>query len=110
MRVVSVNVSLPKTVEWRGRNVTTAIFKEPAEGPIRIRRTGLAGDRQADPFVHGGPTKAVYAYPSEHYPSWRRELERADLPWGSFGENLTTEGLMRGRSASETVCALDRPS
>ena len=68
MRVVSVNVSLPKTVEWRGRKVTTAIFKEPVEGRIRIRRTGLVGDRQADPSVHGGPTKAVYAYPSEHYP------------------------------------------
>ncbi len=93
MRVVSVNVSLPKTVEWRGRKVTTAIFKKPVEGRIRIRRTGLVGDRQADPSVHGGPTKAVYAYPSEHYPLWRRELGRADLPWGSFGENLTTEGL-----------------
>ena len=93
MRVVSVNVSLPKTVEWRGRKVTTAIFKEPVEGRVRIRRTGLVGDRQADPSVHGGPTKAVYAYPSEHYPFWRRELGRADLPWGSFGENLTTEGL-----------------
>src|SRR2546427_4358772 len=93
MRVVSVNASLPKAVEWRGRKVTTAIFKEPVEGRVRIRRTGLVGDRQADPSVHGGPTKAVYAYPSEHYPFWRRELGRADLPWGSFGENLTTEGL-----------------
>src|SRR5256712_2324929 len=93
MRVGSVNVSLPKTVEWRGRKVTTAIFKEPVEGRVRIRRTGLVGDRQADPSVHGGPAKAVYAYPSEHYPFWRRELGRADLPWGSFGENLTTEGL-----------------
>jgi len=93
MHVVSVNVSLPKTVEWQGRKVTTAIFKEPVEGRVRIRRTGLVGDRQADPSVHGGPAKAVYAYPSEHYPFWRRELERADLSWGSFGENLTTEGL-----------------
>ncbi len=97
MRVVSVNVSLPKTVEWRGRKVTTAIFKEPVKGRVRIRGTGLVGDRQADPSVHGGPMKAVYAYPSEHYPFWRRELERADLPWGSFGENLTTEGLDEGR-------------
>jgi len=96
MRVVSVNVSLPQTVEWRGREVSTAIFKEPAEGRIRIRSTGLVGDRQADPSVHGGPMKAVYAYPSEHYPFWRGELERADLPWGSFGENLTTEGLDEG--------------
>jgi MOSC domain-containing protein YiiM len=93
MHIVSVNVSLPKTVDWRGRKVATAIFKEPAKGPVRILRTGLVGDRQADPAVHGGPKKAVYAYPSEHYPFWRRELERTDLPWGSFGENLTTEGL-----------------
>jgi len=103
MRVVSVNVSLPKTVEWQGRRVTTAIFKEPVEGRIRIRRTGLVGDRQADPSVHGGPLKAVYAYPSEHYPFWRRELGRTDLPWGSFGENLTTEGL-----SEETVRIGDR--
>src|SRR3989475_12754846 len=93
MRIVSVNVSLPKTVEWRGRKGTTPIFKEPVEGRVRIRRTGLVGDRQADPSVHGGPAKAVYAYPSEHYPFWRRELGRAGLPWGSFGENRTTEGL-----------------
>lgn len=97
MRVVSVNVSLPKTVEWRGRKVTTGIFKEPVEGLVRIRRTGLEGDRQADPSVHGGPMKAVYAYPSEHYPSWRRELERPDLGWGAFGENLTIEGLEEGQ-------------
>ncbi len=93
MHVVSVNVSLPKTVEWQGRKVTTGIFKKPVAGRIQIRRTGLAGDRQADPSVHGGPTKAVYAYPSGHYSFWRRELDRSDLPWGSFGENLTTEGL-----------------
>src|SRR5437867_9200134 len=93
MRVVSVKASRPETFEWRGRRVTTAIFKEPVEGRVRIRRTGLVGDHQADLSVHGGPTKAVYAYPSEHYPFWRRELGRADLPWGSFGENLTTEGL-----------------
>ncbi len=103
MRVVSVNVSLPKTVEWQGRRVTTAIFKEPVEGRIRIRRTGLVGDRQADPSVHGGPLKAVYAYPSEHYPFWRRELGRTDLPWGSFGENLTTDGL-----SEETIRIGDR--
>src|SRR5438128_10740980 len=93
MRVVSVNVSLPKTVELRGRKVTTAIFKEPVEGRVRIRRTGLVGDRQADPSVHGGPTKAVYAYPSEHYAFWPAELGRADLSLVSFGANRTHEGL-----------------
>lgn len=70
----------------------TGIYKDPVEGRVRVRRTNLDGDRQADLSVHGGPDKAVYVYPSEHYPFWRRELELADLPWGSFGENLTTEG------------------
>lgn len=96
MHVVSVNVSLPKTVEWESHKVTTAIFKEPVKGRVRVQPTGFEGDRQADRSVHGGPTKAVYAYPSEHSPFWRRELERADLPWGAFGENLTTEGLQEG--------------
>jgi len=93
MHVVSVNVSLPKAVEWRGRTVTTGIFKEPVAGRIPVRSLGLVGDGQADLSVHGGPAKAVYAYPSEHYPFWRQELERPDLTWGAFGENLTTEGL-----------------
>ena len=93
MHVVSVNVSLPKAVEWRGRTVMTGIFKEPVAGRIQVRSLGLVGDGQADPSVHGGPAKAVYAYPSEHYPFWRQELERPDLTWGAFGENLTTEGL-----------------
>ena len=70
----------------------TGIYKDPVEGRVRVRRTNLDGDRQADLSVHGGPDKAVYVYPSEHYPFWRRELELEDLPWGSFGENLTTEG------------------
>src|SRR3989442_3898473 len=93
MHVVSVNVSLPKVVEWRGRTVTTGIFKEPVAGRIPVRSLGLVGDGQADPSVHGGPAKAVYAYPSEHYPFWRQELERTDLTWGDFRGNLTTEGL-----------------
>src|SRR2546426_12633885 len=93
VHVVSVNVSLPKAVEWRGRTVTTGIFKEPVAGRIPVRSLGLVGDGQADLSVHGGPAKAVYAYPSEHYPFWRQDLERPDLTWGAFGENLTTEGL-----------------
>jgi len=70
----------------------TGIYKDPVEGRVKVRRTNLDGDRQADLSVHGGPDKAVYVYPSEHYPFWRRELELEDLPWGSFGENLTAEG------------------
>src|SRR5207247_804618 len=93
MRVVSVNVSLPRRVPYKGRTVSTAIFKEPVAGKIRVRAIGLQGDAVADPRVHGAPMKAVYAYPSEHYAFWRREFPAMDLPWGMFGENLTTEGL-----------------
>jgi MOSC domain-containing protein YiiM len=93
MKLVSVNVGLPREVEWRGRSVTTGIFKSPVEGRVRVRTLNLDGDRQADLSVHGGPTKAVYVYPAEHYDYWRQELPGVDLPPGSFGENLTTEGL-----------------
>lgn len=93
MKLVSVNVGLPRELTWRGRPVTTGIFKSPVVGRVRVRTLNLDGDRQADLSVHGGPDKAVYAYPSEHYEYWRRELPGVDLPPGSFGENLTTEGL-----------------
>ncbi|HEV8662008.1 MAG TPA: MOSC domain-containing protein [Candidatus Methylomirabilis sp.] len=93
MRLLSVNVGLPRRVTWRGKTVTTAIFKEPVEGRIRLQRLNLDGDRQADLSVHGGPAKAVYAYPAEHYPYWREQLPDRDLSWGTFGENLTIEGL-----------------
>ena len=96
MRVVSVNVGLPRDVDASGRTVTTAIFKSPVEGPVRVGRLNLEGDRQADLSVHGGETKAVYAYPSEHYTFWRAQLPDTELPWGAFGENLTTEGLDEG--------------
>jgi MOSC domain-containing protein YiiM len=93
MKVLSVNVGLPREVEWRNDLVETAIHKAPVSGPVEVRRLNLAGDRQADLSVHGGPDKAVYAYPSEHYPYWREELPGVALPWGAFGENLTVEGL-----------------
>ncbi len=92
-RVVSVNVGFPREVLWNLRRVSTGIFKEPVAGRVRVGRFGLDDDRQADLTVHGGPEKAVYAYPSEHYNYWRTELNRP-LPWGMFGENLTTEGLL----------------
>ena len=94
MKVLSVNVGLPREVEWRAEAVETAIFKAPVSGKVAITRLNLAGDRQADLSVHGGPDKAVYAYPSEHYGYWREELPGTALPWGAFGENLTVEGLV----------------
>jgi len=93
MRVVSIQVGRPREIEWRGKTVRTSIFKEPVSGPVRVGKLNLAGDEQADLSVHGGVDKAVYAYPSEHYAHWRDELPGVELPWGSFGENLTTEGL-----------------
>jgi MOSC domain-containing protein YiiM len=93
MQVLSINVGLPRELEWRGQLVRTSIFKEPVTGPVRIERLNVEGDRQSDLSVHGGADKAVYAYPAEHYPFWRQELPGVDLPWGAFGENLTTTGL-----------------
>ncbi len=93
MKVISVNVGLPREVAWNGGSVATGIFKSPVSGPVRVERLNLVSDKQADLSVHGGPYKAVYAYPAEHYDYWRRELGGGELPWGMFGENLTTEGL-----------------
>lgn len=93
MKIISINVSRPRLVVWRGQSVSTGIFKEPVAGRVALRTLNLDGDRQADLTVHGGPSKAVYAYPSEHYEFWRVELPETELPWGMFGENFTTEGL-----------------
>ncbi len=94
MKLISVNVGLPREVIWKGRKVRTGIFKEPIEGRVMVRRLNVDGDRQADLSVHGGPDKAVYGYPAEHYEYWRHELPGMKLPWGIFGENLTTDGLL----------------
>lgn len=93
MKIISLNVGRPHLAVWNGAPVSTGIFKEPINGRVMLRRLNLDGDRQADLSVHGGPSKAVYAYPSEHYEFWRTELPGMELPWGMFGENFTTEGL-----------------
>lgn len=94
MRVLSVNVGLPREVSWRGKPVTTGIYKEPVAGRVAIRVLNLDGDGQADLRVHGGRDKAVYAYPSESYELWSRERPELALAPGAFGENLTTEGVL----------------
>jgi MOSC domain-containing protein YiiM len=94
MKLVSVNVGLPREVIWKGKTVTTGIFKEPVEGRVKVRFLNLDEDRQADLTVHGGLDKAIYVYPVEHYEYWRGELPEMELPWGMFGENLTTVGLL----------------
>jgi MOSC domain-containing protein YiiM len=94
LKIVSVNVGLPREVDWHGRTVQTSIWKSPIDGRVRVGRLNLAGDEQSDLSVHGGSEKAVYVYPSEHYAFWRNELPGVDLPWGAFGENLTSAGLL----------------
>src|SRR5947208_11872025 len=94
MKVLSLNVGLPREVTWQGKRVTTGIFKEPIQERVMMRTLNLDGDQQADLTVHGGVSKAVYAYPSEHYNYWRSELPGMDLSWGMFGENFTTEGFL----------------
>jgi MOSC domain-containing protein YiiM len=94
MRLLSVNTGLPREVASHGRTVVTSIWKRPVTARVHVGRLNIAGDQQADLAVHGGPEKAVYAYPSEHYEYWTRELPGTDLPWGAFGENFTTEGLL----------------
>jgi MOSC domain-containing protein YiiM len=93
MKIVSLNVALPREVLWHGRSVTTGIYKEPVAGRVALRKLNLDGDRQADLTVHGGEYKAVYCYPVEHYAYWNKELPGRELPMGMFGENFTTSGL-----------------
>ncbi len=94
MKLISLNVARPRLAIYKGATINTGIFKKPVSGTVRLRTLNLDGDRQADLSVHGGPYKAVYAYPSEHYPFWRKEFPDMDFPWGTFGENFSTEGLL----------------
>ncbi len=93
-RVVCLLVSMPKTVTFNGREVETSIFKTPVTGKVKLTTLNLAGDAQADLNVHGGPDKAVYTYPVEHYSWWQEQMPDVDFQYGKFGENLTTEGLL----------------
>ena len=94
MKIISVNVGMPRLLAWGGSTFKTGIFKNPIEGRVMLRTTNLDGDSQADLSVHGGPNKAAYGYPLEHYGAWKSELSEPVLPWGAFGENFTTEGLI----------------
>jgi MOSC domain-containing protein YiiM len=94
MKLVSVNVSMPKPIQFQGRNVLTGIFKKPVEGRLHVGRLNLEGDQQADLSVHGGPHQAVYVYPFEHYRLWQQDLGRDDFTFGQFGENFTVSGML----------------
>jgi MOSC domain-containing protein YiiM len=97
MKLISVCVGMPREVSWKGKPVSTGIFKQPVAGRVMMRSLNLDGDQQADLTVHGGTEKAIYAYPMEHYAYWRQELPGEAFPWGALGENLTTEGLLEER-------------
>jgi MOSC domain-containing protein YiiM len=108
MRVISVNVGLPREVAWHGSIVSTGIYKEPVDGRIALRKLNLEGDGQADLTVHGGKYKAAYCYPLEHYEYWKRELPGRELPMGVFGENLTVvDSPVEGYSAGEAGASED---
>jgi MOSC domain-containing protein YiiM len=94
MRLISLNVGLPREIAWHGKSVTTGIFKQPVTGPVMVRTLNADGDAQADLSAHGGIDKAIYAYPVEHYRFWRDELPDVEMGWGMFGENFTVEGLI----------------
>ena len=89
MKLVSVNVGLPRKIAYQGYAVSTGIYKEPVDHRVMVRAENVDGDRQGDLTVHGGVDKAVYAYPLEHYAYWQKELGGGGFPYGQFGENLT---------------------
>ncbi len=102
MKLLSVNVALPREVEINGNPVATGIYKDPVSGPVWLGRLQLAGDGQADLTVHGGEFQAAYSYPVEHYAHWAQVMGRESFPHGMFGENFTISGLLE-----DAVCIGD---
>jgi ferredoxin-NADP reductase/MOSC domain-containing protein YiiM len=102
-RLLSLNVGLPRDIAWQGRTVRTAIWKEPVQGRRMARRLNIDGDGQGDLAGHGGEQRAVFVYQIDSYRYWEKELGRAELPYGVFGENFTVDDL-----ADDTVCIGDR--
>ncbi len=102
-QILSVNVGLPRDIEWKGRTVHTGIWKNPISGRCRVSRLNLEGDGQGDLAGHGGEQRAVFVYQIESYRYWQEQLKRTDFVHGQFGENFTIEGL-----PDEAVCVGDR--
>jgi MOSC domain-containing protein YiiM len=98
MKLISVNVGLPREITANGETVRTSIWKYPVQGRVHASTLNLDGDQQSDLSVHGGVDKAVYVYPSEHYSYWRTQLPDVELPWGAFGENFTSEGILEDQT------------
>ena len=108
MKLVSLNCGLPREVLWHGKTVTTSIYKEPVRVRVALRTLNLDGDRQSDLTVHGGKCRAVYCYPIEYYRYWQTELPNHSLPYGSFGENFSVDGLVREGLAEDSIDVGDR--
>jgi ferredoxin-NADP reductase/MOSC domain-containing protein YiiM len=102
-RLLSVNVGLPRDIEWKGRTVHTGIWKDPVRGRCRVGRLNLGGDGQGDLAGHGGEQRAVFVYQIESYRYWQEQLKRTDFVHGQFSENFTIEGL-----TDDAVCIGDR--
>src|SRR6201996_7971012 len=102
-QLISVNVGLPRNIEWRGRTVYTGIWKEPVAGRCRVGRLNLAGDGQGDRNGHGGEQRAVFVYQLDSYRYWQDQMQRDDFSFGQFGENFTVDGL-----GDDEVCIGDR--
>lgn len=94
IELISINVSQPKTINFKDKFIATGIFKTPINGTVKLTKLNLEGDGQADLQVHGGLNKAIYVYPFEHYDFWKKELNRDDLSYGQFGENFTILGVL----------------
>ena len=108
MKLVSLNCGLPREVLWHGQSVITSIYKDPVHVRVALRTLNFDGDRQSDLTVHGGKYKAVYCYPIEYYGYWQSELPDDSLPYGSFGENFSIEGLVREGLAEDSIHVGDR--
>ena len=97
MEVIATNLAQPTTVEWRGKSITTGIFKKPVKGPIHLQKEIVEADTIADRAVHGGVDKACYLFATEQYDYWKEFYPDLDWDWGMFGENLSISGLDEDR-------------
>jgi ferredoxin-NADP reductase/MOSC domain-containing protein YiiM len=102
-KLLSVNVGLPRDIEWHGTTVRTAVWKQAVRGRRTVRRLNIDGDGQGDLLGHGGEHRAVYVYQISSYRYWEKQLNRGDFVYGQFGENLTVDGL-----SDDEVCIGDR--
>ena len=93
MKIISTNIGQAKTIQWNGKKVTSGIFKYPVNEPIILGDEDVDKDSVIDRKYHGGPDKACYLYPTDHYKFWQKQYPELEMPWGMFGENLSVEGL-----------------